>query len=409
MREIKMLSVQAKILTGQYGGPKEIADVIDISFKATANPLLIQPRRRVILCLDRSGSMIGKPIDMVKKTLTAIVQMIEEQKYPIDLSIITFSDQAKMFRSDDLIQNIGRINADGYTNISDALKLAYQKFGNDNFWLALLTDGVPNRGSHISAAELGNLVHTMPKAYIQGFGYGEYNISVMKSISETYQHIDDIEDIPGIFGAYLGEIMTTVGSNVKISLPEVFRNKPFGISVRSYPQNECRITAGRLCYAILVTGITYRIVILPSGDYQCPENLQQWDGKEITISFIDLNNQQICISKKTEVPIILFSPDEEIRRAYFRSARGRIMESLHCSPDKGTIDRVYQKINLWPELAREDTDEINRIIKMIEENSFSERIISGSAIETIRHVSYTKTSYMSVPQTQVIQTLNTYI
>lgn len=400
-----MLALQARTLTGQYGGPEEVADVIDVFFEASDDKSLSKiHRRRVVLCLDCSGSMQGEPISMVKRTVKAIIQMIKEVEYPIDLTIITFSDEAKIINLDD----IDKITATGYTNISDSLELAYNTFGEDILWLALLTDGLPNRGKFTTASNLKKLVKSMPNVFVQGFGYGDYNISILKGISETYQHITDIEDIPMIFGSYLGEIMATVGSNVKIYLPAPpERNKPYGTTTRSHPESSCRITAGNLHYSILVAGITYRVLILPSGDYQCPEYIQKWEGLEIIIHYTNLEGQQISVKKVIELSLSL--PNSDIQRAYFRSARGRIIERLSSFPNRERIKSIRQKIALWPELAHEEINEINRTIDMIEKGSFDQYIASGSAAETQRYTSYTNREYMSDSQTRVMRTLGGYV
>ena len=138
------------------GGARQSGYFLVVASPTIARPDVEVAPRRVVLVMDRSGSMQGKKIEQAKATLRFALGKLRPQD---SFNIITFSDVVEPFAKDCVkadAANVARANAfvdgivaDGGTNIHDALKQGLAQFperasGNT---LLFFTDGLPTVGT----------------------------------------------------------------------------------------------------------------------------------------------------------------------------------------------------------------------------------------------------------------------
>jgi Ca-activated chloride channel family protein len=109
----------------------------------------------VVFVLDISGSMYGEKIEQAKRALEQVLQMLRSGDR---FAIVTFDGQVHNLTGGLLdaseravwIENVRRIQADGMTNIYDALQTSIDMFSKDDQGrfkvLLFLTDGAPTEG-----------------------------------------------------------------------------------------------------------------------------------------------------------------------------------------------------------------------------------------------------------------------
>ena len=156
---------------------------------ATPNPdaKIAVPPRRVVLVLDRSGSMDGKKIEQARAALRFAVGKLRPQD---TFNILTFSDKVESFSPEVLSgskENIARaqawveaIDASGGTNLDAALQSGLNQFSQPQTGNTLLffTDGEPTVGSTNRAEIIRNAIKAADKrARTFVFGVG-YNVDV---------------------------------------------------------------------------------------------------------------------------------------------------------------------------------------------------------------------------------------
>lgn len=123
-------------------------------------------KRELTIVIDRSGSMRGEKIEQVKE---AALQVISGLKNGEAFNIITYSDRVEWFSDEPVIKNeknekaaqayIGAINANGGTNLHEALKTALKQKPSYKMLpiVLFLTDGLPTVGD-TSEVSIRNLV-----------------------------------------------------------------------------------------------------------------------------------------------------------------------------------------------------------------------------------------------------------
>lgn len=174
------------------------------------------PRANFVFLVDVSGSMASKDkLDLLKSGLKELVYQLN----PDDrISLITYSGEVKKLLESTQVKNastimkaIGQLNADGYTNGGEALKMAYEEAMVNydpkcNNRIILGTDGDFNFGI-TSTEALTEMVEGYAKKGIYmtclGFGMGNLNDEMMESISNhgngTYHYIDCENEMMKVF------------------------------------------------------------------------------------------------------------------------------------------------------------------------------------------------------------------
>lgn len=130
-------------------GAKEALLELGFSVKEPTNKAAISKPLNIAFVLDKSGSMIGENIDILKK---AMLQLIEKLRPEDRVSIVFFDDEAVLAYGQNSLDKaylsdiIRAVQADGGTSIYDGLKLGYETVeknmqANSVNRVILLTDG----------------------------------------------------------------------------------------------------------------------------------------------------------------------------------------------------------------------------------------------------------------------------
>ena len=191
----------------------------------------------IICVIDISGSMSGEKLDMVKRTLNFMIAQLSE----IDrICIVSFNNSATKLMPLTVMNNKGKslaatvtnyLNAGGGTNIIEGLRYALtialmRNLVNYTIDILLLSDGEDNEQSSslyrardcfasFDQYNMSYAVHT--------FGYGhEHDSELLGEIAHikngSFHFIEEPEDIRHSFSHCLGEILSVVARDVKVSL-----------------------------------------------------------------------------------------------------------------------------------------------------------------------------------------------
>ena len=147
------------------------------------------------LVLDRSGSMSGQPLEMVKE---AAISIIEKLKPSDRLSIVAFDHRAKVIVPNQEVTDIKAIEqkirlmiADGGTAIDEGLRLGLKEVAAHNLHsvsrIFLLTDGENEHGDNKRCLKLAELSAEY-NITIDTLGFGQHwNQDVLEQISDSAQ------------------------------------------------------------------------------------------------------------------------------------------------------------------------------------------------------------------------------
>lgn len=181
----------------QVGKPTQLGLMFEIT--APVAPVVeatAQKTKALVFVIDRSGSMAGHRLEMVKATLLDTIPRLNPEDY---LSIVTFDDQARVNipmgkikdkNPKDLARTVSSIEAGGSTNLELGYRLGLEEAAKTESGieinLILLSDGQANRGL-TSPVELGKLAtaateHLVTTSTI-GIGQG-YDENILGSLAD---------------------------------------------------------------------------------------------------------------------------------------------------------------------------------------------------------------------------------
>lgn len=145
------------------------------------------------LILDHSGSMSGRPLDMVKK---AAVQLVDKLKAGDRLSVIVFNHEAKVLIPNQEVTNpteikkqINKLSASGGTAIDEGLKLGISEMADGKksriSQAFLLTDGENEHGDNQRCLKLAQLA-TEYNLTLHSLGFGDdWNRDILEKIADA--------------------------------------------------------------------------------------------------------------------------------------------------------------------------------------------------------------------------------
>ena len=193
----------------------------------------------------KGGEEVGiSRLGLVKHALKTVASTMNKDD---KMSLITFNGKAKMrleaTNTDDIGKNIifdeiKKMNADGCTNIWDALRVGMkeaQKYKMYNTCLMLFTDGEPNENPPMG------IIPTLREAItdikdvnftISTFAFG-YDVDslLMEEIAQigngVYGYCPDCTMVGTIFTSFMANILTTIESTVSVDVKNKFLQKKF--------------------------------------------------------------------------------------------------------------------------------------------------------------------------------------
>ena len=231
---------------------------LGLMFEVTApqSPADETPKARepkgIVFVIDRSGSMGGGRLELVKQTIIDMIPRLEATDY---LSVVSFDShvrvelpylQLKDVRMADLRKRIGEIEPGGSTNLEagyvEGINQATKAPAGVETTIVLLSDGEANAGS-IDPVELGRLAAKATEHLITtstlgiGEGYDETILNAM-SVSGGGNHFAAyrlVEAVDGLNDEFDGLLKKTI-ANLKIEIEAVgqFINQDFLVRKVNY-------------------------------------------------------------------------------------------------------------------------------------------------------------------------------
>ncbi|HZT42248.1 MAG TPA: VWA domain-containing protein [Chthonomonadaceae bacterium] len=204
-----------------------------VVLKASGQQLGRRAPINIALCIDRSGSMEGEPLEYVKRACDYVVDMLEPNDI---LSIITFEEQVDVLMPARRVVNkalvkehIHRLEVGNTTNLYDGMMAACMQIASVQqqapgyvHRVLLLTDGEPTAG----LKDFNSIVQQVAQQKANGIsvtalGFGsEYNEELMAGIARrsggNYYYIQRPDLIPEVFRRELESLLTIVAKNVRV-------------------------------------------------------------------------------------------------------------------------------------------------------------------------------------------------
>lgn len=194
----------------------------------------------LVAVLDKSGSMSGSKIDMLKDTIRRLIARLR----PIDtLTLIAYDTDVDVIlpptlmtkeNADKATQITNSIRAGTSTNMSGGLIEGLNNIPSDLpkttvVSTLLLTDGLANIGVKDSAGIIALMNHTWDKenaptkSTVYTFGYGsDHDSEMLRQLADAgngmYYYIENGDKISDSFADVLGGLMSVVAQNIVITL-----------------------------------------------------------------------------------------------------------------------------------------------------------------------------------------------
>ena len=192
--------------------------------------------KEIIFILDTSGSMSGEKIRQAKEALTFCLNSLN----PNDkFNIIDFDDQVKSFKerlvqaNPENIKNalgfVQSTEADGGTNINDALLTGLKQIGSGNkaSFIIFLTDGLPTVG----VTDIGNILQNVKdqnrsrvRIFVFGVGY-DVNAHFLDKLAQdnhaTSDYVSPDEDIEVKVSGFYKKVSHPILTDIQLSFGKV--------------------------------------------------------------------------------------------------------------------------------------------------------------------------------------------
>ena len=166
---------------------------LEVSISAIAGQMDRNVSLNLCLVLDHSGSMNGKPLEIVKK---AAISLVDRLKGGDRLSIVAFDHRAKILVPNQVLENpenikkqINRLAADGGTAIDEGLRLGIEELAKGKqetiSQIFLLTDGENEHGDNNRCLKFAQLAANY-NLTLNTLGFGDnWNQDVLEKIADA--------------------------------------------------------------------------------------------------------------------------------------------------------------------------------------------------------------------------------
>ncbi len=214
----------------QAGGPQEV--VIKVTLDAPPAPSAVErPSVNLSIVLDRSGSMAGAKLERAKEAAVEALKRLGPNDvfslvvYDNNVETIVPAQSARY--TEGILTRIRQIGPGGNTalfgGVSQGAAEIRKRLGRNYVHrIILLSDGLANVGPS-SPEDLGRLGAALIKENISvtTIGVGtDYNEDLMARLSQNSDgniyFVESGDDLPGIFAAELGDVLTVVAKKVKV-------------------------------------------------------------------------------------------------------------------------------------------------------------------------------------------------
>ncbi|CAD8149367.1 unnamed protein product [Paramecium octaurelia] len=283
-----------------------------------------------LICLiDKSGSMNGQKIAMVKQTLALLLDFLNENdRY----QLITFESQAQRLTPLKRVtdgnkqyfkQVIQTINSGGGTTIGSATEIAFRqiqqrKYRNNVTSIFLLSDGQDDQANQRIQEQIKTVYEVFT---LHTFGFGEdHDAKMMAQIcnlkSGSFYFVQDVTLLDEFFADALGGLISVVGEQLEITLqslvPQPYQDiqisKTYG-NMWQKKGNQYYITQPQLASG---TRKDYVFELaLPKFEGKIEDNQRNVKVIDAVLKIKDPINGTI-IMKQTSLTLTFFNQDEQI-------------------------------------------------------------------------------------------------
>ena len=191
----------------------------------------------LICVIDISGSMAGAKIELVKKSLKVLVQLMDKNDR---LALILFNESGKLFldlnyiteeKKTHYINKIDEIKAEGGTSIITGLEIAINIIEKDidinkpnrACSILLLSDGCDN---NLNDFEIGQRLKNLTKGKnlnftLNTFGYGnDHDPTIMKKLASirdgSFFYVKEYKKVAEYFGIVLGTCVSVISNKASL-------------------------------------------------------------------------------------------------------------------------------------------------------------------------------------------------
>lgn len=211
----------------------EHAHEVHAMVAVTAPPATVdrdRPPLRVALVLDRSGSMAGNPLEVVKRCAAFLVERLQPHD---ELALVVYDDQVDLLaplapvQAGVLREAISGIHPGGMTNLSGGWLKGVEELGRRDDGLRrvlLLTDGQANQGLTDPDTLVG-LARQQSDGGVATttLGFGEhFNEELLTAMADagggTAHFIASPEDAPAAFAAEFNDLVSLVAQNISVEI-----------------------------------------------------------------------------------------------------------------------------------------------------------------------------------------------
>jgi Ca-activated chloride channel family protein len=248
-----------------------------------------RPDAALTFVVDTSGSM--DRVDRLGLVKTALTRLVGELDGGDTVSIVTYSDEARVLleptpvsRRGEIVDAIDALRPTGSTNLEAGLRRGYelaeadQRRGGINR-VVLASDGIANVGL-TDPDGLSRLIRGSADRGIQlvtvGVGMGGFNDELMEQLADRgdgfYAYVDDVAEAERLFGDELVSTLLTVAIDGKIQVEfdadTVARYRLIGFENRAVLDDDFRndaVDAGELGAGHQVTAL-YELTLRPGVD-----------------------------------------------------------------------------------------------------------------------------------------------
>ncbi len=225
------LTLQSHLAYPTLGVEQQLQQVLLLSLTAEDMRITHRAPLSLMLCVDLSGSMMGRPLELVIESIRILLQQLNEDDR---LGMVTFANTGRLVTPMKLLTPETRgffhgvlsgIQAAGSTNMEDGLRMAFKHIPESRpgelVHMVLLSDGKPNRGM-VHPNDLEALVgRKRQNTTVSCFGYGpDHDEDLLQDLARQggggYAYVESGEVAPLAFARELGSLFSMIGTDIKI-------------------------------------------------------------------------------------------------------------------------------------------------------------------------------------------------
>jgi len=215
----------------------------------------------IVCVIDKSGSMSGEKIELMKKTLLFMVEQLKEMDklslvlFDSDISTVLTSRLMDADGKEEAKRLISQIYPGSCTNLCggvlqglDIVGATKDRSTADTVTsLLVFTDGLANEGisksSEIVVAVRNKLEQIGRSVSVFSFGFGaDHDANMLRAVSEAgnglYYYLETAEAIPETFSDCLGGLLSVLAQNIKVTIKTRQNGVEIGSILSSYRKTE---------------------------------------------------------------------------------------------------------------------------------------------------------------------------